>query len=201
MVLFVNYLRDHLYNLLFCCCSFSSSPFRAHQLKFSYLPSSFHRRPTCKSKPPTKPSHPSSSSKKGFDLLKDLLVTQAVSFIIPHQLPKISKSKRIRFLGNVNVVLSNVTIYEIDVGPSHFELGDDGIAVIDSGVTCNLNMNCQYYDSTWIAPVVVSDEGRASIQFSMSWNCREHSRTKMQFIALKITLDSIAKFSATKPEI
>ncbi|KAM1068458.1 hypothetical protein ACFX2A_000427 [Malus domestica] len=64
------------------------------------------------------------------------------------------------------MVLSNVTIYEIDVGPSHFELGDDGIAVIDSGVTCNLNMNWHYSDSTWIAPVVVvvSDEGRASIQ-------------------------------------
>ncbi|KAM1161317.1 hypothetical protein ACFX2B_000428 [Malus domestica] len=82
------------------------------------------------------------------------------------RLPKISKSKRILFLGNVNMVLSNVTIYEIDVGPSHFELGDDGIAVIDSGVTCNLNMNWHYSDSTWIAPVVVvvSDEGRASIQ-------------------------------------
>ncbi|TQD98039.1 hypothetical protein C1H46_016304 [Malus baccata] len=57
------------------------------------------------------------------------------------------------------MVLSNVTIYEIDVGPSHFELGDDGIEVIDSGVTCNLNMNWHYSDSTWIAPVVVSDEG------------------------------------------
>ncbi|KAM1111927.1 hypothetical protein ACFX2I_044864 [Malus domestica] len=143
-------------------------PFRSH-LKFSYLPSSFHRRPTCKSKPPTKPSHPSSSSKKGFDLLKDLLVTQAVSSIIPHQLPKISKSKRIPFLGNVNMVLSDVTIYEIDVGPSHFELGDDRIAVIDSGVTCNPNMNRHYSYSTWIAHVVVSDEGRASIQLGKKW--------------------------------
>ncbi|XP_009365155.2 putative BPI/LBP family protein At1g04970 [Pyrus x bretschneideri] len=103
-------------------------------------------------------------SQKGLDFLKDLLVTQAVSSIIPLQLPKISKSKRIPFLGNVNMVLSNITIYGIDVGPSHFELGDDGIAIIASGVTCNLSMNWHYSYSTWIAPVVVSDEGRASIQ-------------------------------------
>ncbi|KAM1239176.1 hypothetical protein ACFX13_045639 [Malus domestica] len=67
------------------------------------------------------------------------------------------------------MVLSNVTIYEIDVGPSHFELGDDGIAVIDSGVTCNLNMNWHYSDSTWISPFVVSDEVRASIQLGKKW--------------------------------
>ncbi|KAB2632300.1 BPI/LBP family protein [Pyrus ussuriensis x Pyrus communis] len=56
------------------------------------------------------------------------------------------------------MVLSNVTIYEIDVGPLRFELGDDGITVIDSGVTCNLNMNWHYSYSTWSAPVVVLDE-------------------------------------------
>ncbi|KAB2625111.1 BPI/LBP family protein [Pyrus ussuriensis x Pyrus communis] len=62
------------------------------------------------------------------------------------------------------MVLSNVTIYEIDVGSLHFELGGNGIAVIDSGVTCNLNMNWHYSYSTWSAPIVVLDESRASIQ-------------------------------------
>ncbi|RXH68064.1 hypothetical protein DVH24_028211 [Malus domestica] len=45
-----------------------------------------------------------------------------------------------------------------------FELGDDGIAVIASGVTCNLSMNWHHSHITWIAPVVVSEEGGASVQ-------------------------------------
>ncbi|XP_021832572.1 putative BPI/LBP family protein At1g04970 [Prunus avium] len=103
-------------------------------------------------------------SQKGLDFLKDLLITKAVSSIIPLQLPQISKSTRIPFLGNVNMVLSNITIYGIDVGTSYFKLGDDGIDIIASGTTCNLSMSWYYSYSTWIAPVVVSDEGRASIQ-------------------------------------
>lgn len=62
------------------------------------------------------------------------------------------------------MVVSNITIYGIDVGPSYIKLGDDGIAIIASETTCNLSMNWYYSYSTWLAPVEVSDEGSASVQ-------------------------------------
>lgn len=103
-------------------------------------------------------------SQKGLDFLKELLVTEAVSSIIPLQVPQIEKSMRIPFLGSVHMVVSNITIYGIDVGPSYIKLGDDGIAIIASETTCNLSMNWYYSYSTWLAPVEVSDKGSASVQ-------------------------------------
>lgn len=35
----------------------------------------------------------------------------------------------------------------------------------------------------------------------MTWDYREYSETKMEYVAHKITLDSIARFSASKPAI
>ncbi|KAK8688718.1 hypothetical protein V6N13_087462 [Hibiscus sabdariffa] len=104
-------------------------------------------------------------SQNGLDFVKDLLVNKAISSIIPLQLPAtIEKSARIPFLGNVNMVISNVTIYKIDVLSSYVKLGNSGIAIVASGTTCNLTMNWRYSYSTWLVPFEISDEGRASVE-------------------------------------
>ncbi|KAL6136989.1 hypothetical protein ACLB2K_062284 [Fragaria x ananassa] len=103
-------------------------------------------------------------SQKGLDFLKELLVTEAVSSIIPLQIPRIEKSVRFPFLGSVEMVVSNIKIYGIDVGSSYVKLGDDGIAIIASKTTCNLSMNWYYSYTTWVAPIEVEDEGSASVQ-------------------------------------
>ncbi|MBA0715477.1 hypothetical protein Golax_014370 [Gossypium laxum] len=104
-------------------------------------------------------------SQNGLDFVKDLLVNEAISSIIPLQLPAtIEKSARIPFLGNVHMVISNVTIYKIDVLASYVKLGNSGIAIVASGTTCNLTMNWHYTYSSWLVPIEISDGGRASVE-------------------------------------
>ncbi|KAB1208762.1 hypothetical protein CJ030_MR6G024798 [Morella rubra] len=103
-------------------------------------------------------------SQQGLDFLKDLLIDNAISSIIPLQLPNIEKSLKIPFVGTVYMVLSNSTIYEIDVSESFVKPGDTGIVIIASGATCNLSMKWYYSYSTWLVPVQISDTGSASVQ-------------------------------------
>ncbi|XP_021274461.1 putative BPI/LBP family protein At1g04970 isoform X1 [Herrania umbratica] len=104
-------------------------------------------------------------SQQGLDFIKDLLINKAISSIIPLQLPAtIEKSARIPFLGNVHMVISNVTIYKIDVLSSYVKPGNTGIAIVASGTTCNLTMNWHYSYSSWLLPIEISDGGRASVQ-------------------------------------
>lgn len=112
-------------------------------------------------------------SQQGLDFIKDLLINKAISSIIPLQLPAtIEKSARIPFLGNVHMVISNVTIYKIDVLSSFVKPGNTGIAIVASGTTCNLTMNWHYSYSSWLVPIEISDGGRASVQvFFFSWSC------------------------------
>ena len=102
-------------------------------------------------------------SQQGLDFLKNLLVTKAISSIIPLELPRIEKSTKIPF-GSIDAVISNITIHGIDVDSSYIKLGETGIAIIASGATCDLSMNWYYSYSTWLLPVLVSDEGSASIR-------------------------------------
>lgn len=101
-------------------------------------------------------------SSKGLDFTKDLLIEKAVSSIIPLQLPQIEKSVKIPLLGQVDVALSNITIYSVDIASSYVETGDSGIALVASGATANLSMDWQYSYTTWLFEV--SDNGAASIQ-------------------------------------
>ncbi|XP_023874276.1 putative BPI/LBP family protein At1g04970 [Quercus suber] len=103
-------------------------------------------------------------SQRGLDFVKDLLIEKAVSSIVPLQLPNIEKSIKIPFVGSVNMVLSNTTIYQINVSESYAKLGDAGVSIIVSGATCNLSMNWYYSYSTWLVPVEISDRGTASVQ-------------------------------------
>ncbi|KAK4777356.1 hypothetical protein SAY87_017543 [Trapa incisa] len=103
-------------------------------------------------------------SQNGLDFLKDVLVTKAISSMIPLILPRIEKSVKIPFVGNIEMVLSNVTIYEIGAPTSYIRPGDTGVTIIASETTCNLSMNWYYSYSTWLFPVEVTDKGRASVQ-------------------------------------
>ncbi|OMP09524.1 hypothetical protein COLO4_05388 [Corchorus olitorius] len=104
-------------------------------------------------------------SQQGLDFIKDLLISKAISSIIPLQLPAtIEKSARIPFLGSVDMVISNVTIYKIDVMSSYVKPGNSGIVIVASGTTCNLTMNWHYSYNSWLLPIEISDGGSASIE-------------------------------------
>ncbi|KAJ0245062.1 putative BPI/LBP family protein [Hirschfeldia incana] len=103
-------------------------------------------------------------SQNGLDFVKNLLVNKAIASIIPLQIPRIEKSVRIPFLGGIDVVVSNLTIYELDVASSYVKLGETGVVIVASGTTCNLSMNWHYSYATWIPPMEISDQGIASVQ-------------------------------------
>ncbi|KAG7653101.1 Lipid-binding serum glycoprotein N-terminal [Arabidopsis suecica] len=103
-------------------------------------------------------------SQNGLDFVKNLLVNKAIASIIPLQIPRIEKSVKIPFLGGIDVVVSNLTIYELDVASSYVKLGETGVVIVASGTTCNLSMNWHYSYSTWLPPIEISDQGIASVQ-------------------------------------
>ncbi|CAN8295583.1 unnamed protein product [Cochlearia groenlandica] len=103
-------------------------------------------------------------SQTGLDFVKNILVNKAIASIIPLQIPRIEKSVRIPFLGGIDVVVSNLTIFELDVASSVVELGETGVVIVASGTTCNLSMNWHYSYSTWLPPIEISDQGIASVQ-------------------------------------
>ncbi|CAN1285090.1 Putative BPI/LBP family protein At1g04970 [Linum perenne] len=103
-------------------------------------------------------------SERGLEFLKDLLISKAISSTIPLKLPKLEKSAKFPFLGNVRMVLTDIIIYEVDVLSSIVKPGDTGVAVVASGITCNLSMNWYYQYDTWLLPVEISDKGNASVQ-------------------------------------
>ncbi|KAI4308422.1 hypothetical protein L6164_031500 [Bauhinia variegata] len=101
-------------------------------------------------------------SQKGLDFVKDLLVNKAISSMVPLELSNIEKTAKIPVVGDVHMVLSNITIYEINVVSSYIKPGETGISIIASGTTCNLSMNWRYSYSKWI--IEISDSGTASVQ-------------------------------------
>ncbi|QCE01423.1 lipopolysaccharide-binding protein [Vigna unguiculata] len=105
-----------------------------------------------------------SITQNGLDFVKEMLVNKAISSLIPLQLPNIEKTAKIPFVGNVYMVLSNITIYHIYVPSSRVKPGETGVSITASGVTCDLSMNWYYSYSTWLVPVEISDRGRAEVQ-------------------------------------
>lgn len=103
-------------------------------------------------------------SQKGLDFLKDLFIDKAISSVIPINLPESEKSVKIPFVGNVHMVLSNTTIYQVDVPSSVVKTGESGVSIVASGTTCDLSMDWRYSYSTWPVPAEISDKGRASVQ-------------------------------------
>lgn len=107
-------------------------------------------------------------SEKGLDFVKDLVVKEALSSLTPLHLPRVEKSVKIPLLGNVQIVLLNITINHIDLPSSIIKTGQSGITLATSSATANLSMAWRYSYSSWLLPVAVSDQGDASIQVLFS---------------------------------
>ncbi|CAL0317606.1 unnamed protein product [Lupinus luteus] len=103
-------------------------------------------------------------TQNGLDFVKDLLVKEAISSIVSLRLHNIEKSTNIPLVGNVYMMLSNITINQIDVPLSFVKPGETGISIIASGVSCNLTMNWYYSYSTWLVPFRISDRVSAQVQ-------------------------------------
>lgn len=103
-------------------------------------------------------------SQTGLNFVKDLLIKRVFSTLIPLKLPKIEKSLQIPVIGKVKMIVSNVTIYRVDVTSSIVRTGEMGVAIIASGATANLSMDWRYSYSTWLLPIDISDRGVASAQ-------------------------------------
>ncbi|XP_015973041.1 putative BPI/LBP family protein At1g04970 [Arachis duranensis] len=103
-------------------------------------------------------------SDKGLDFAKDLLIDKAIASIVMSQLPEIEKSVQVPLVGKAKVVLSEITIKDIQINSSTVETGDSGIVVVVSGATANLNMNWRYSCSSWLVPIGISDSGTATVK-------------------------------------
>lgn len=101
-------------------------------------------------------------SNKGLDFVKNLLINKATSSIIPLEVPDIQKSLKIPLLGKVEMVLSDITIYRVDIDTSYAETGERGFLLAVSGATANISMNWEYSYGTWLLPTI-SDGGTASV--------------------------------------
>lgn len=103
-------------------------------------------------------------SQKGLDYFKDLFIDKAISSVIPINLPQSEKTVKIPFVGNVHMMLSNTTIYQVNVPSSNVKPSDLGVSIVASGTTCDLSMDWRYSYTTWLVPTEFSDQGRASVQ-------------------------------------
>jgi len=101
-------------------------------------------------------------SDKGLDFAKDILINQTIASIVLSQLPQIEKSVQVPLVGKAHVILSEITIKNIQVSSSYVETGDTGINVVVSGATANLSLNWRYTVSSWLIPIGISDSGTAT---------------------------------------
>ncbi|KAJ1441313.1 Lipid-binding serum glycoprotein, C-terminal [Sesbania bispinosa] len=126
-------------------------------------------------------------SDKGLDYAKDLLIDKGVASIVLLQLPEIEKSVQVPLIGKAKVVLSEITIKDIQINSSSVKTGESGIVLVVSGATANLSMRWRYSCSTWLIPIGISDSGTASVkvkgmQVGLTVNLRNQEGT------LKLTL-------------
>ncbi|KAJ7960842.1 Lipid binding protein BPI/LBP [Quillaja saponaria] len=101
-------------------------------------------------------------SDKGLDYAKDVLIDEAISSIIPLQLPQIEKTVEVVLIGKVKMVLSSITIYHVNINSSLVKTGEAGITLVASGATAYLSMNWKYSYSNWLFEI--TDSGDASVQ-------------------------------------
>ncbi|KAL4395716.1 hypothetical protein HN51_000211 [Arachis hypogaea] len=103
-------------------------------------------------------------SDKGLDFAKDILIEQGIASIVQLQLPEIEKSVQVPFIGNAKVILSEITIKDIQVNSSSVVSGQSGIFLVVSGATADLAMKWRYSCSSWLIPIGISDSGNATVK-------------------------------------
>jgi hypothetical protein len=87
-------------------------------------------------------------SSKRADSAKYVLINKAESTIIPLQLPDIEKSVKISLLGRVHMLLSNITIFSVDISSSRVETRNPGLVLVASRAPASLSMKWAYSYST-----------------------------------------------------
>ena len=107
-------------------------------------------------------------SSKGLGFVKDLLLHKAVSSLTPIELKPIEKIVKIPLVGQVDILLSDITIQSVGVGTSYVSSGEAGVVIVASGGTANMSMNWRYSYDTWLFPI--SDKGAATVLV-----CYKHS--------------------------
>ncbi|KAK7387123.1 hypothetical protein VNO78_27648 [Psophocarpus tetragonolobus] len=103
-------------------------------------------------------------SDKGLEFAKELLIEKGIASTVMLQLPEIENSAQVPLVGKAKVVLSNITINNIQVNSSSVKTGESGIVLVISGATANLSMTWRYTISSWLIPIGISDSGNASIE-------------------------------------
>lgn len=103
-------------------------------------------------------------SNKGLDFAKDLLIEKGIESIVLLKLPEIENSAQVSLVGKAKVVLSDITIKDVQVNSSSVVIGESGIVVVVSGATADLSMKWKYTVSSWLIPIGISDSGTASIK-------------------------------------
>ncbi|KAL2316701.1 hypothetical protein Fmac_030577 [Flemingia macrophylla] len=103
-------------------------------------------------------------SDKGLDFAKEFLIQQAVASIVASKLPEIEKTVQVPLVGKAKVVLSDITINDIQVNSSAVKTGDTGIVVAVSGATADLSLKWRYSVSSWLVPIGISDSGTATVK-------------------------------------
>lgn len=101
-------------------------------------------------------------SQTGLDFAKDFLVHKVISTTLPLQLPQIEKKVKIPLVGKVQMGLTNIKIYAVDVRSSRVETGGDGMVLSVSGATADVSMDWSYaYKASFFH---ISDHGVASVK-------------------------------------
>lgn len=108
-------------------------------------------------------------SSKGLGFVKDLLMHKAVAALTPIELQPIEKIVKIPLVGQVDILLSNITIFSVGVGTSYVSSGEAGVVIVASGGTANMTMTWKYSYDTWLFPI--SDKGLASVQVCDKASC------------------------------
>ncbi|WJX31628.1 hypothetical protein P8452_20038 [Trifolium repens] len=103
-------------------------------------------------------------SNKGLDFAKDLLIEKGIDTIVLLKLPEIENTAQVPLVGNAKVVLSDITIKDVQVNSSSVMIGESGIVIVVSGATVDLSMKWKYTVSSWLIPIGITDHGTASIK-------------------------------------
>lgn len=103
-------------------------------------------------------------SDKGLEYAKELLIEKGIASIVMLQLPEIENSAQVPLVGNAKVVLSDITIKDVEVNSSSVKTGESGIVLVISGAIANMSMRWRYTVSSWLIPFGISDSGNASVK-------------------------------------
>ena len=87
-------------------------------------------------------------SDKGLEYAKELLIEKGIASIVMLQLPEIENSAQVPLVGNAKVVLSDITIKDVEVNSSSVKTGESGDIVL-----VNLSMRWRYTVQLLVNPI------------------------------------------------